>query len=168
MNCIVGSILVFLIFYLTVKVQVKEALFPVGRMGRSVSGFDGQRRPVLRHRNVTGRIPARHYSRVVLRFRFDIVLPITRIWMKRRSAAPFQRVRRLPVSVKGMSVHYQTLTRSSGARYIGSPSVMPNAVKKSSMLRSVTFTLFLPSECGSSLVRRRISSGRMFCAHTVA
>ncbi len=81
MNCIVGSILVFLIFYLTVKVQVKEALFPVGRMGRSVSGCDGQRRrlfrfgcrrPVLRHRNVTGRIPARHYSRVALRFRFDM------------------------------------------------------------------------------------------------
>ena len=41
---------------------------------------------------------------------------------------------------------YQIMTRSEGVRNIGSPSLMPNAVKKGSRLRKVAFTRQRPSE----------------------
>ena len=66
------------------------------------------------------------------------------------------------------SPDYQMTTLSSSGLYIGSPSLMPNASKKVSRLRTLTLTRFSPSECTSRRVRRCFSWSVMFCAHTVA
>ena len=72
-----------------------------------------------------------------------------------------------PAPMLSQSVIYQIITRSSSGMNI-LPSVMAKASKKVGMLRSVASTRHLPSECTSSLVRRAISSSRIFCAHSVA
>ena len=44
------------------------------------------------------------------------------------------------------TINYQITTLSAGARYILSPSLILNALKNDSMLRSEPFTRHLPSE----------------------
>ena len=62
---------------------------------------------------------------------------------------------------------YQMITRSCSGRNIA-PELMSKALWKVSILRRVTFTRFLPSECTSVLVRRAISSSRMVWPQMVA
>ncbi len=61
-------------------------------------------------------------------------------------------------------LRYQMCTRSSSGRNIGSPSWMSQASKKVWKLRTLTFTRFTASECGSRLVRRAFSWSVMFWA----
>ena len=54
------------------------------------------------------------------------------------------------------TIHYQIITRSSGAMYMASPSLISNALKKVSILRNAALTRQRPNECGSIFVNRRI------------
>ena len=64
--------------------------------------------------------------------------------------------------------YYQMITLSSGVLYILSPSFTSKALKKLSRFLTATFTRLTPSECGSVLVRRNISSFVMLAAQTFA
>ena len=62
--------------------------------------------------------------------------------------------------------YYQIEARFSGAMYIGSVSVMPNASYQALMCGKAPFTRQRPSECGSLLVYTRICSSRILPAQT--
>ena len=63
---------------------------------------------------------------------------------------------------------YQIETRFSTGTNIGSPALIPNALYHAEICGRAPFTRHFPNECGSDLVRFKISSGRTFPAQTLA
>ena len=69
---------------------------------------------------------------------------------------------------RGAPCLYQIDTLFSNGTNIASPSFIPKASYQVAICGKAPFTRHFPSECGSDLVRTRISSGRMLLAHTLA
>ena len=76
----------------------------------------------------------------------------------------------LTYKLKGVKKNYiyQILTLFSGFTYILFSGLTLKASYQAAICGKAPFTRHSPSECGSDLVRTRISSGRIFCAQTFA